>query len=345
MAKTIVGLFKNNEEAQNARRELTNKGFRAENINIVANGATAGQVRAAGSSQDSARSSETGIGEKISGFFRSFGGGNSEDEGYYAERLGTGRALLAVTVDDELAEEVAGLLEDYGAKDVDEETSTVSTAARAGSKTEGSKSIPVIEEELKVGKRQVQRGGVRVYSHVTERPVEANVQLREEHIRVERRPVDRPATEADFNMGQDQAIELTETAEEAVVGKTSRVVEEVVVGKETSQRNQTVKDTVRKTEVRVENLGASGTARSFSEYEPEFRKDFETNYAKGGGTYERYSPAYQYGYKLATDPRYAKSDWSTVEPQAKTDWSREGKGSWEEFKAAIRNGWDRVRGR
>jgi len=338
MAKTVVGLFNSITEAQKVKDELVNKGYAAQDITVVANDAT-GQVKAAGSAQGTAGSAETGIGEKISSFFRSLVGGEPDDERYYVDEVKGGGALLAVTVPDERADQVADVLDRYGAEDVAERTA-VSGRTSAQEQT----AIPVVEEELKVGKRQVQRGGVRVYSHVTERPVEANVQLREEHIRVERRPVDRPATEADFNTARDQNIEVTETAEEAVVGKISRVVEEVLVGKETTERSQTIKDTVRKTEVEVEQVGPSGSARSFSDYEPEFRKDYQTNYAKSGAPYERYAPAYQYGYKLAVDPRYTKSDWSTIESQAQKDWSREGKGTWEEFKAAILSGWYRVRG-
>jgi len=344
MAKTVVGLFKSIDQAQSIKSELVNTGYAAEDISVVAN--EGGQVRTAGAAKSTAGSSETGVGEKISSFFRSLTGGDPEEENYYTERVRKGGALLAITVPDDRADETAGILESYGAKEVDEQTATPArTTARADRKPQDQTAIPVVEEELKVGKHQVQRGGVRVYSHVTERPAEANVQLREEHIRVERRPVDRPATEADFNTARDQAIELTETAEEAVVGKTSRVVEEVLVGKETTERSQTIKDTVRKTEVEVEKVGASGSARSFADYEPEFRKDFQANYAKSGATYERYVPAYKYGYTLAADPRYTQRDWATIESQARTDWTREGKGSWEEFKAAIRSGWDRVRGR
>ena len=58
--------------------------------------------------------------------------------------------------------------------------------------------IPVVEEDLAIGKREVERGTVRIYSRVTAQPVEEAVRLREEKITVERRPADRPATDADF---------------------------------------------------------------------------------------------------------------------------------------------------
>jgi uncharacterized protein (TIGR02271 family) len=113
------------------------------------------------------------------------------------------------------------------------------------------RSIPVVQEELQVGKRPVVRGGVRVYNTVREEPVEERVSLREEHVRVDRRRTDRPATEADIR-GHDEVIEVTEMAEEPVVGRRTRVVEEVVVGKETTEHTATIRDTVRRSDVNVE---------------------------------------------------------------------------------------------
>jgi len=115
--------------------------------------------------------------------------------------------------------------------------------------------IPVYEEELRVGKREVGRGGVRVRSYVVETPVQEQVSLHEERIEVERRPVDRPVTTGDIGAGafQERTIEVTATAEEAVVAKETRVKEEIVIRKEEQDRTQTVSDTVRRTEVEVED--------------------------------------------------------------------------------------------
>jgi len=81
--------------------------------------------------------------------------------------------------------------------------------------------------------------------------VSESVNLREEHATIERRPVDRPANAADL---KEVSVEVRETAEEAVVAKNARVVEEVVVGKESSNRTETVNDTVRGTDVQVEHV-------------------------------------------------------------------------------------------
>jgi uncharacterized protein (TIGR02271 family) len=112
-----------------------------------------------------------------------------------------------------------------------------------------SASIPVIEESLQVGKREVEKGGIRLRSRIVEEEVNKDVNLRDEKVRVERRPVDRAATEGDI---REENIEMTETAEVPVVSKTARVVEEVSLDKEVEQRNETISDTVRKTEVDIE---------------------------------------------------------------------------------------------
>jgi uncharacterized protein (TIGR02271 family) len=111
--------------------------------------------------------------------------------------------------------------------------------------------IQLVEEQLIVGKREVERGGVRVRSYVTEQPVQEQIRLRSERVSVQRTPVDRPVTGDAF---QERSIEMTQTDEEAVVEKTARVVEEVVVSKSAEERVEQINDTVRHTEVDIERL-------------------------------------------------------------------------------------------
>jgi uncharacterized protein (TIGR02271 family) len=134
-----------------------------------------------------------------------------------------------------------------------------------GSRSDRDEVIPVAEEELHVGKREVSHGRVRIRSHVTERPVEEQVSLREEHVSVERRPVEgtmRTGSVNDGDLFRERSIEMEERAEEAVVSKEARVVEEVVVRKDADQRTQTVSDTVRKTEVEVDDDRSAGISRT-----------------------------------------------------------------------------------
>jgi len=113
-------------------------------------------------------------------------------------------------------------------------------------------SIPVIQEEMEVGKRDIQTGKVRVRSQIIDRPVEENLRLRVEHINVERNPVNRPATEADLANFREGSIEATEHAEVPLVAKETRVVEEVKVKKDIEEVNQTVRGSVRRQDVEVD---------------------------------------------------------------------------------------------
>jgi uncharacterized protein (TIGR02271 family) len=116
--------------------------------------------------------------------------------------------------------------------------------------------IPVAEEELRVGKREVNRGRVRIHSHIVERPVQEQVTLRQEHVQVERRPVEgslRAGSMGNDELFRERTVEMEERSEEAVVSKEAKVREELVVKKGVDQRTETVSDTVRRTEVEVED--------------------------------------------------------------------------------------------
>ena len=263
MSKTVVGLFSTMAEANKAKQELITDGYESQNIRVMAN--DEGQSTVSGTTANESGYTDigsgggTGIGEKVSNFFRSLSGGDDDAHHHYATGVNGGGALLALTVMDEEATEAAGFLKELGARDIEGGSSATSSAATptyTGSATTASEgtAIPIVEEELVVGKREVDRGGVRIYSHVVERPVEADINLREEHIHVERRAVNRPATAADFAAGSGSVIELNAVGEEAVVGKTSRVVEEVLVGKQSSEHTEAIHDSVRKTQVDVEQV-------------------------------------------------------------------------------------------
>ncbi|MEJ1162004.1 YsnF/AvaK domain-containing protein [Prosthecomicrobium sp. N25] len=164
---------------------------------------------------------------------------------YEADRTGTGAGAGGTTG----LSGTSGLGTDSGAT----RTGTSAWSDRADSISGTDRdSIPVIQEELRVGKRDVEHGRVRVRSYVVEEPVETSVGLRSEHVQVERRPVDRPA-DASADLFRERTIEASERAEEAVVSKDARVVEEVSLRKDVQEEQRRVSDTVRKTEVEVDD--------------------------------------------------------------------------------------------
>lgn len=221
---------------------------------------------------------ETGTSAYAAGSTGASGTGKSHDFGTGSGHSGVGDRVSDAVSD---AAEATGLKsEDYDEErrgKTGYETGTTGTATlgttgtaatgmgAAGTSTsrelrEGEESIPVVEEQVRVGKREVGRGSVRVRSYVVERPVEEQVNLREERVSVERRPVDRelPPGTSPFT---ERTIEATERGEEAVVSKQARVVEEVGIRKDVDTRTETVRDSVRKTEVEVED-DRTGTGRS-----------------------------------------------------------------------------------
>ena len=206
--------------------------------------------------------------ERVAAFF-GFTGEERERElgAAYADAMNEGDTLLIVDVEDAMADRTAAVLNQYGAIDVGRRAAgaippppasrTVPITTQSATPATARTTIPVIAEELEVGKRTIERGGVRVHSHVEELPVEELIRLREEHVEVERRAVDRPLTAGEaFEEG---TIEVTETAEVPVVSKQARVVEEVVVGKTSEERDATIEATVRRQDVDVEPLPKTGT--------------------------------------------------------------------------------------
>jgi uncharacterized protein (TIGR02271 family) len=298
-----------------------------------------------------------------------------ESANIYAESVRRGNVLVAAQVADGRVEEATRIMERSGLIDIENEAeswrssgwsrfdsessySSTTPVADASMKTKGATDIKtgrndetfeVVEEELQVGKRAVETGGVRVTSKVSEVPVEEEVNLRQEHVKVERVPVNRPANTADINAFREGTIEVRETQEEAVIAKEARVVEEVHVRKDVDQRTETVRDTVRRTDVEVEQLGASGRAvtdyGTYEVYDPDFRTHYKTTYSSLGGNFDRYQPAYRYGYTLATDERYRGRNWSDIESDVRRSWDNQNQGTWEDFKDAVRYSWDKVRGK
>jgi uncharacterized protein (TIGR02271 family) len=206
--------------------------------------------------------------------------------------------------------------------------------------------IPVVQEQLKIGKREVSRGGVRVYSRIVETPVNESIGLREEHVNVERRPVNEPISGVDATAFKEQSIEMRETAEEAVVEKSARVVEEVMINKEVTQREQQISDTVRHTEVEVENLAGTSASSSMLNDDDYYRNHFTSTYGSTGGSYDTYQPAYSYGTEMRQSQMYRNRPWDEVEPDLRSGWEARNAGktgsTWENMKAAVRHGWDKM---
>jgi uncharacterized protein (TIGR02271 family) len=276
MTQTLIGIFNTFQDAENARTRLEEEGIARSDISVHANDAGTATGPAVGSDgltlgeteRRPAGETHEGVMSRIEHFFTNLFGNDDRPEeiGHYLEAVRRGNALLSVDVRDESStDRVRDALHAAGAVDIDSRVeqwrgagyTAYDRSAPGFSADEIAaerQAFPVVQESLEVGKREVQTGGVRVYSRLTETPVSETVNLREEHASIERRAVDRPATAADL---KEEFVEIRETAEQPVVAKTARVVEEVVVGKEEANRKETITDTVRGTEVEVERTAAT----------------------------------------------------------------------------------------
>ena len=274
MAQTVIGFFDNASEAQQAVEQLVSNGFSRASIDIAASGgssASSGTTSGTSSYGTSSSSHDEGFGDKVSRFFGNLFD-SDDDRSRYSTVASRSTTVTVHATSVAEAERAADLLDRYGAVDVDERASQYGYGATSASTTtdtsyvdrdrtaDATGAIPIIEENLNVGKRVVETGGVRLRSRIIERPVEESVRLRVEHVHVERNPVNRPATEADLNSFREGSIEAREQAEVPVVGKTARVVEEVRLDKDVEERDEVVRDTVRRTDVDVENLGTTTRA-------------------------------------------------------------------------------------
>jgi len=372
--QTVVGVFDTVDEAQSARVSLINDGFDPGSVTVQSNTGTLAEGDQAATGSTYADGTGDGFMASVGRFFTNlFGGDDNEHAGHYAEAVRRGGSVVAVTVDDDSRVEAARTaLAAAGAVDIDRRTEAWRQEGYSGfnptarpyqaDEIQAERSryqaqpvagvnaaeavIPVVREDIEVGKREVDLGRVRVFSRTETRPFQEQVQLREEHAEIERRAVDRPATEADLKAFEGGAIEIQETAERAVVSKTARVVEEVTVGTQATTRTETISDQLRSTVVDVENdTHATGTADVSTGY----RNHYQTNLASLGGSYDDYAPAYQYGSTLRGDARYAGRSWDEVESDAQRDWSSRypdssGGSTWERMKAAVRHGWESATG-
>jgi stress response protein YsnF len=272
-SSTITAFFDSRSEADRAVERLAGAGIPRASVRMVADG-NAATVATASPEEDK------GFWASLADLFMP-----DEDRSVYAEGLRRGGFLVTVSgLASNLYDTALDILDDEGSIDIDERsrswesegwsrsashesyaTSAYGKASGSGASStleaDGEEVIPVVQEELRVGKRDVNNGRVRVRSYVTETPISESVSLREENVDVSRRVVDRPVTGAE-DAFVDRVIEAEEHREEAVVSKDARVVEEISLKKTAEQHQETVSDSVRKTEVEVDDQRTGGVSKS-----------------------------------------------------------------------------------
>ncbi len=276
----LVAVYVSRRDAEPVRDRLIEFGIPATDIRLSSADADA-----------SAASAHTGAAshERHESFWDWLFGSDvpEHDRGWYHANLREGRTALSVLIRNNTERErVTDILEEFNPVHMDDGTETgtapVSMGAekgeyapagssqmRAGAPKlpkEGEQVIPVVKEELAVGKQARERH-YRIRTYVVETPIEQQVSLRDERVIVERRPAS-GTVRSDADALREREFDVVERREEPVVEKRVRPVEEVVIHREANERVETVRDTVRETKVDVDKgpaerrVDVAGTAPS-----------------------------------------------------------------------------------
>lgn len=275
--KIITSLFNDSAQATAAVRRLESAGISTDHIATFGAGAdrrwdasqgspasrtsvpSAGSATSvAPSGTSSSNAASTGASEDSEsthvGMWLESVGVPHHDADAYEEGVRRGGALVVVSCVDEKVDTVIDIVDQEGVVDLEERRTAWASEGWTGRKSEsGDATIPIAQEELHVGKRDT-AGRVRIHKHVEARPASETVELRDEHVSVDRRPVDRVATAAERDsLFKDETVEMTERHEKPVISKEAHVREEVVVHKDVDRHEETVRDTTRRTEIDVED--------------------------------------------------------------------------------------------
>src|SRR4051812_40185342 len=224
MPTSVIGLFEDRDTAHKVVNALTKVGVNEDAVETLA---------------------DTGV-DTITE--RLVEAGYDEDKARgYGKALETGGALIVADVDDAKADAALETMRQF-------EVLTPEALRERNSKQQGKQKAQVIEEELEVGKATT-TSGKRLKTEVSEREVEETVSLKEENVDVEHSRVGRSLKpeEADKAIGE-RTVEVTATTEKPVVSKQAQVVEEVALSKQSGQREETVSGTVRRQDVKVEDV-------------------------------------------------------------------------------------------
>jgi hypothetical protein len=237
MSTTIIAMYDNADKAQQVANEVVRAGVSRDAVDVLQSNGNGSALSLVG------KLTQRGVEER--------------EAAVYAEEIGKGSSIVAVEAPDETAENACEIMNRFGARDLEQ------LLAKATVSRQEQESVPVIEEQVSIGKRKVLRGGVRVTSSVSERPVEETVRLREENVAVEQQRADRKLSPEEAEKAfQQKTVELTEMAEEAVISKEARVVGEISLDKTVTERDETVQTTARRTDVKVEEIGPNEQRRS-----------------------------------------------------------------------------------
>jgi hypothetical protein len=346
MARAVVGLYERFEDAERAVVELQDSGFRRESISIMANDKSGALTRGMG---DLRRDMNV---ERVVEH-------RDDDQ---AEDVGQGAGVGAVLGG------AIGLLAGIGAFAIPGlgpvlvagPLLSILTGAGIGAATGGLigalTSAGLSDAEAREYSAGVERGGTLV---VVNAP--AGLEHRADEILSRHSPfsVRQPADVRDTSLPgtavrtQPQVGDDAYSVEDARdVREAERVAKEEVTSYadvaaeptwETGRLNPAVAETERQPR---NSMGMGMNEDEFDRFESDFRRHYDLHYSHSDHKYEVYLPAYHYGYGLNINEQYRGRNWDEIEADVQRNWMQDHpENTWDDFKSAIREGWERIRGR
>lgn len=200
--------------------------------------------------------------------------------------------------------------------------------------------IPLAEERLTVGTREVMIGEVVIRKRVVEEERMIPVTIRREEVEFVRLA---PGEPLPAGWGADAGAEITRFplhGSEPTFEKTAVVNREVAVQRGTQTKQHDVTGTVRREHVDVEER--------YQRARPQFERDFTAQRGAGATRavgFAEAEPQYRAGFDAAHDPRYAGKDFAAVEPDLQQQYGASAgqADDWEALRRRIRAGFEAAR--
>jgi hypothetical protein len=303
--RTVVGLYDQFEEAQQAARALVDEGFPRDNISLIASDANGEYSRHL-----------PGIGDEKG---EGVGSGAAAGAGVGAATGGIAGLLAGLG-----ALAIPGIGPVVAAGPIAAALAGAGIGAAAGSLLGALVKMGIPDDRAKLYEEGIRRGGTLV-------TVSVENNMSDQAVKTMNRfhPIDINYRSQTWR--QDQ----TPAQRESIYNKDR--------GQEENLRDRRESVPVTGTPADVQIPGERVDAEDWLKYDNRFRGDFQTRYGSSGYSYDRYMPAYRFGYELRHNPNNAGKDWTYMEPIARREWELRGyELAWEDIKDAVRYAWDSV---
>ncbi|MFN8516539.1 MAG: DUF2382 domain-containing protein, partial [Chloroflexia bacterium] len=209
--------------------------------------------------------------------------------------------------------------------------------------------VPLAEERLTVGTRQVQIGEVIVDKQVIEEQIMVPVMVRREEVEIIHRAPGEPREEID-DPSVIEVIRIPLRGEEPVITTRAVVTGEVVINRTARAEEKVITRTVRSTDVSVEERLNEAYAQSRTAFQEHFARRQDGLTAADSAkdrprTFSDAEPNYRLGFRAGHDGRYAGRNFEEIEPElrASLEPAEHDPGMLDQIREEVRAGFARAR--